>query len=111
MIGEPLVVALDVGCGSQATTQIDDLYREIGRHGRVGQTRRGLDVPEQRPMAGYERRHESELLVERPHLSWRSRRHQHHLDTGLANVRDRPFGSLGYEPRTREQGAVEVDED
>ena len=72
---------------------------------------RGLHVPEQRPVAGDERSHEPQLLMEGTDRSGRARRHQDDLHARLADVGDGPLGPLGDVSRAGEQGAVEVDED
>ena len=90
---------------------VDDLGGQALVDRGVHEAGRGLEVPEKRPVAGDDRSHQAQFLVERAHLPRRARRDQHYLDPRLADVADGPLGSLGDVARAGEQGAVEVDED
>ena len=107
-VGEPLVVALQVGYGAQLAAQGDDLGREIRVYRSVGQAGAGLLVPQERATAGDHGSVQLKLLMKGADVARRPRRHQHHLDPALAHVGYGALGSLGDEARTREQGAVEV---
>ncbi len=89
----------------------DHLGRQLRCDRSVSEAGPAGTFHKQGPVAGYDRSHQPELLVEGADISRRSGRHQHHLHPGLTHVGDGALGPLGDVPRTREEGTVEVDED